>query len=86
MVSPWWRDVVKGETEWSSPDENLHAVCCTLWVHVEAVDKVSHSECFFVSSLFLRRVSPGSGPERPSGGTESRLRSNSRPNSPRDPK
>ncbi|XP_075903157.1 leucine-rich repeat-containing protein 49 isoform X2 [Nelusetta ayraudi] len=33
-----------------------------------------------------RRVSPGSGPERPSGGTESRLRSNSRPNSPRDPK
>ncbi|XP_068587161.1 leucine-rich repeat-containing protein 49-like isoform X2 [Cebidichthys violaceus] len=33
-----------------------------------------------------RRVSPGSGPERPSAGTESRLRSNSRPNSPRDPK
>ncbi|KAL7405625.1 hypothetical protein ABVT39_004325 [Epinephelus coioides] len=33
-----------------------------------------------------RRVSPGSGPERPSGGTESRLRTNSRPNSPRDPK
>ncbi|XP_041842902.1 leucine-rich repeat-containing protein 49 isoform X2 [Melanotaenia boesemani] len=33
-----------------------------------------------------RRISPGSGPERPSGGTESRLRSNSRPNSPRDPK
>ncbi|XP_039980022.1 leucine-rich repeat-containing protein 49 isoform X2 [Xiphias gladius] len=33
-----------------------------------------------------RRVSPGSGPERPSGGTESRIRTNSRPNSPRDPK
>ncbi|XP_036951165.1 leucine-rich repeat-containing protein 49 [Acanthopagrus latus] len=33
-----------------------------------------------------RRVSPGSGPERPSGGTEIRLRTNSRPNSPRDPK
>ncbi|XP_076012093.1 leucine-rich repeat-containing protein 49 [Genypterus blacodes] len=33
-----------------------------------------------------RRVSPGSGPERPIGGTESRLRTNSRPNSPRDPK
>ncbi|KAM9366670.1 leucine-rich repeat-containing protein 49 [Symphorus nematophorus] len=33
-----------------------------------------------------RRVSPGSGPERPTGGTESRLRTNSRPNSPRDPK
>ncbi|XP_078114287.1 leucine-rich repeat-containing protein 49 [Sander vitreus] len=33
-----------------------------------------------------RRVSPGLGPERPSGGTESRLRTNSRPNSPRDPK
>uniref|UniRef100_A0A1A8BTL7 Leucine rich repeat containing 49 n=2 Tax=Nothobranchius kadleci TaxID=1051664 RepID=A0A1A8BTL7_NOTKA len=33
-----------------------------------------------------RRVSPGSGPERPSGTTESRLRTNSRPNSPRDPK
>nr|XP_043886179.1 leucine-rich repeat-containing protein 49-like [Solea senegalensis] len=33
-----------------------------------------------------RRVSPGSGPERPSGGTETRLRINSRPNSPRDPK
>ncbi|XP_074517842.1 leucine-rich repeat-containing protein 49 isoform X1 [Sebastes fasciatus] len=33
-----------------------------------------------------RRVSPGSGPERPSGGTENRLRTNSRPNSPRDPK
>ncbi|KAM6943637.1 leucine-rich repeat-containing protein 49 isoform 2-T2 [Xenentodon cancila] len=33
-----------------------------------------------------RRISPGSGPERPSGGTESRLRTNSRPNSPRDPK
>ncbi|KAM8894610.1 leucine-rich repeat-containing protein 49 isoform 2-T2 [Spinachia spinachia] len=33
-----------------------------------------------------RRVSPGSGPERPSAGTESRLRINSRPNSPRDPK
>ncbi|XP_019935162.2 leucine-rich repeat-containing protein 49 isoform X2 [Paralichthys olivaceus] len=33
-----------------------------------------------------RRVSPGSGPERPLGGTESRLRTNSRPNSPRDPK
>ncbi|KAF7660094.1 hypothetical protein LDENG_00288420 [Lucifuga dentata] len=33
-----------------------------------------------------KRVSPGSGPERPIGGTESRLRSNSRPNSPRDPK
>ncbi|XP_026030033.1 leucine-rich repeat-containing protein 49 isoform X2 [Astatotilapia calliptera] len=33
-----------------------------------------------------RRVSPGSGPERPSGGTEIRLQSNSRPNSPRDPK
>ncbi|XP_028257728.1 leucine-rich repeat-containing protein 49 [Parambassis ranga] len=32
-----------------------------------------------------RRISPGSGPERPSG-TESRLRTNSRPNSPRDPK
>ncbi|XP_038138516.1 leucine-rich repeat-containing protein 49 [Cyprinodon tularosa] len=33
-----------------------------------------------------RRVSPGSGPERPSGITENRLRTNSRPNSPRDPK
>ncbi|XP_075934064.1 leucine-rich repeat-containing protein 49 [Anarhichas minor] len=33
-----------------------------------------------------RRVSPGSGPERPSAGTENRLRTNSRPNSPRDPK
>ncbi|CAL9702062.1 unnamed protein product [Knipowitschia caucasica] len=33
-----------------------------------------------------KRISPGSGPERLSGGTESRLRSNSRPNSPRDPK
>ncbi|KAM7406465.1 hypothetical protein PAMP_000839 [Pampus punctatissimus] len=33
-----------------------------------------------------RRISPGSGPERPSGGTENRLRTNSRPNSPRDPK
>ncbi|XP_037835708.1 leucine-rich repeat-containing protein 49 isoform X2 [Kryptolebias marmoratus] len=33
-----------------------------------------------------KRVSPGSGPERPSGPTESRLRTNSRPNSPRDPK
>lgn len=33
-----------------------------------------------------RRVSPGSGPERPSGGTEIRLHTNSRPNSPRDPK
>ncbi|KAM3625206.1 uncharacterized protein V6R79_008736 [Siganus canaliculatus] len=33
-----------------------------------------------------RRISPGSGPDRPSGGTESRLRTNSRPNSPRDPK
>ncbi|XP_024151398.1 leucine-rich repeat-containing protein 49 [Oryzias melastigma] len=33
-----------------------------------------------------RRVSPGSGPERPPGGTEIRLRTNSRPNSPRDPK
>ncbi|CAI5646138.1 unnamed protein product [Oreochromis niloticus] len=33
-----------------------------------------------------RRVSPGSGPERPSGGTEIRLQTNSRPNSPRDPK
>uniref|UniRef100_A0A1A7Y3C8 Leucine rich repeat containing 49 n=1 Tax=Iconisemion striatum TaxID=60296 RepID=A0A1A7Y3C8_9TELE len=33
-----------------------------------------------------RRVSPGSGPERPPGATESRLRTNSRPNSPRDPK
>ncbi|XP_074522572.1 leucine-rich repeat-containing protein 49 isoform X2 [Halichoeres trimaculatus] len=33
-----------------------------------------------------RRVSPGSGPERPSGGTEIRFRTNSRPNSPRDPK
>ncbi|XP_072321246.1 leucine-rich repeat-containing protein 49-like [Eucyclogobius newberryi] len=33
-----------------------------------------------------KRLSPGSGPERLSGGTESRLRSNSRPNSPRDPK
>ncbi|XP_061567042.1 leucine-rich repeat-containing protein 49-like isoform X1 [Cololabis saira] len=33
-----------------------------------------------------RRISPGSGPERPPGGTESRLRTNSRPNSPRDPK
>ncbi|XP_034730910.1 leucine-rich repeat-containing protein 49 isoform X2 [Etheostoma cragini] len=33
-----------------------------------------------------RRISPGSGPERPSGGTESRFRTNSRPNSPRDPK
>ncbi|XP_076601809.1 leucine-rich repeat-containing protein 49-like isoform X1 [Chaetodon auriga] len=33
-----------------------------------------------------RRVSPGSGPDRPSGGMESRLRTNSRPNSPRDPK
>ncbi|XP_068612844.1 leucine-rich repeat-containing protein 49-like [Brachionichthys hirsutus] len=33
-----------------------------------------------------RRISPGSGPERPSGGTESRLRTNSRPNSPREPK
>ncbi|XP_056268382.1 leucine-rich repeat-containing protein 49 isoform X1 [Pseudoliparis swirei] len=33
-----------------------------------------------------RRVSPGSGPERPSVGAESRLRTNSRPNSPRDAK
>ncbi|XP_071389287.1 leucine-rich repeat-containing protein 49 [Centroberyx affinis] len=33
-----------------------------------------------------RRVSPGSGPERPTGGSENRLRTNSRPNSPRDPK
>ncbi|XP_030577769.1 leucine-rich repeat-containing protein 49 [Archocentrus centrarchus] len=33
-----------------------------------------------------RRVSPGSGPERPMGGTEIRLHTNSRPNSPRDPK
>ncbi|XP_028999894.1 leucine-rich repeat-containing protein 49 isoform X2 [Betta splendens] len=33
-----------------------------------------------------RRISPGSGPERPSGGTEIRLRTNSRPNSPRDSK
>nr|XP_040058511.1 leucine-rich repeat-containing protein 49-like [Gasterosteus aculeatus aculeatus] len=33
-----------------------------------------------------RRVSPGSGPERPSAGAESRLRINSRPNSPRDPR
>ncbi|XP_028299042.1 leucine-rich repeat-containing protein 49 isoform X1 [Gouania willdenowi] len=33
-----------------------------------------------------RRVSPGSEPERPPGVTESRLRNNSRPNSPRDPK
>uniref|UniRef100_A0A3Q3L2G3 Leucine rich repeat containing 49 n=1 Tax=Mastacembelus armatus TaxID=205130 RepID=A0A3Q3L2G3_9TELE len=33
-----------------------------------------------------RRVSPGSGPERPTGGTETRLRNNSRPNSPRDPR
>ncbi|XP_054474352.1 leucine-rich repeat-containing protein 49 [Anoplopoma fimbria] len=33
-----------------------------------------------------RRVSPGSGPERPPVGTENRLRTNSRPNSPRDPK
>ncbi|MED6254876.1 hypothetical protein ATANTOWER_001435 [Ataeniobius toweri] len=33
-----------------------------------------------------RRISPVSGPERPSGGTENRLRTNSRPNSPRDPK
>ncbi|XP_055010667.1 leucine-rich repeat-containing protein 49 [Boleophthalmus pectinirostris] len=33
-----------------------------------------------------KRISPGSGPERLSGGPESRLRSNSRPNSPRDPK
>ncbi|KAM9861420.1 leucine-rich repeat-containing protein 49 isoform 2-T2 [Aulostomus maculatus] len=33
-----------------------------------------------------RRVSPGSGHERPLGGTETRLRTNSRPNSPRDPK
>ncbi|KAK7913518.1 hypothetical protein WMY93_013729 [Mugilogobius chulae] len=32
-----------------------------------------------------KRISPGSGPERLSGGTE-RLRTNSRPNSPRDPK
>eukprot|EP00066_Takifugu_rubripes_P005447 XP_003969498.1 PREDICTED: leucine-rich repeat-containing protein 49 [Takifugu rubripes] len=34
----------------------------------------------------LRRISPVSGPERPSAGTENRLRTNSRPNSPRDPK
>ncbi|KAK1891046.1 Leucine-rich repeat-containing protein 49 [Dissostichus eleginoides] len=33
-----------------------------------------------------RRVSPGSGPERPPMGMENRLRTNSRPNSPRDPK
>ncbi|XP_019204869.1 leucine-rich repeat-containing protein 49 [Oreochromis niloticus] len=33
-----------------------------------------------------RRVSPGSGPERPSGGTEIRLQTNSRPNNPRYPK
>uniref|UniRef100_A0A3Q3JVE0 Leucine rich repeat containing 49 n=1 Tax=Monopterus albus TaxID=43700 RepID=A0A3Q3JVE0_MONAL len=33
-----------------------------------------------------RRVSPGSAPEQPSGGIETRLRTNSRPNSPRDPK
>ncbi|XP_077569456.1 leucine-rich repeat-containing protein 49 isoform X2 [Stigmatopora nigra] len=33
-----------------------------------------------------RRVSPGFGPERITGGPEIRLRTNSRPNSPRDPK
>ncbi|XP_051920264.1 leucine-rich repeat-containing protein 49 isoform X1 [Hippocampus zosterae] len=33
-----------------------------------------------------RRISPGFGPERVSGGPESRFRTNSRPNSPRDPK
>ncbi|XP_077375769.1 leucine-rich repeat-containing protein 49 [Festucalex cinctus] len=33
-----------------------------------------------------RRVSPGFGPERVTGGSESRFRSNSRPNSPRDQK
>ncbi|XP_057700509.1 leucine-rich repeat-containing protein 49 isoform X2 [Corythoichthys intestinalis] len=33
-----------------------------------------------------RRVSPGFGPERVMGGPEIRLRTNSRPNSPRDPK
>uniref|UniRef100_A0A4W5N7F7 Leucine rich repeat containing 49 n=1 Tax=Hucho hucho TaxID=62062 RepID=A0A4W5N7F7_9TELE len=34
----------------------------------------------------LRRVSPVSAPDRPTGASESRLRSTSRPNSPRDPK
>ncbi|KAM9826309.1 leucine-rich repeat-containing protein 49 isoform X1 [Syngnathus typhle] len=33
-----------------------------------------------------RRVSPGFGPERMTGGPENRFRTNSRPNSPRDPK
>ncbi|KAM6979988.1 leucine-rich repeat-containing protein 49 isoform 2-T2 [Aplochiton taeniatus] len=33
-----------------------------------------------------RRVSPVSGPERPTGGGENRLRAASRPNSPRDPR
>ncbi|XP_061670772.1 leucine-rich repeat-containing protein 49 isoform X3 [Syngnathoides biaculeatus] len=33
-----------------------------------------------------RRVSPGFGPERVTSGPDSRLRTNSRPNSPRDPK
>ncbi|XP_077478869.1 leucine-rich repeat-containing protein 49 isoform X2 [Stigmatopora argus] len=33
-----------------------------------------------------RRVSPGFGPERVTGGPEIRFRTNSRPNSPRDPK
>ncbi|KAM3876909.1 leucine-rich repeat-containing protein 49 [Diretmus argenteus] len=33
-----------------------------------------------------RRVSPGSGPERLIAGSENKLRTNSRPNSPRDPK
>ncbi|XP_067105553.1 leucine-rich repeat-containing protein 49 [Osmerus mordax] len=33
-----------------------------------------------------RRVSPVSAPERPTGGSENRLRSTSRPNSPRDPR
>ncbi|KAM9423479.1 leucine-rich repeat-containing protein 49 isoform 3-T5 [Salvelinus alpinus] len=34
----------------------------------------------------LRRVSPLSAPDRPTGGSETRIRSTSRPNSPRDPK
>ncbi|XP_036819519.1 leucine-rich repeat-containing protein 49 [Oncorhynchus mykiss] len=34
----------------------------------------------------LRRVSPVSAPDRPTGGSETRIRSTSRPNSPRDPK
>lgn len=51
-----WLKVTGSETEWSSPEKNLHAVCCTLWMHVEAVDKVSHAECFFCFFSFSSDV------------------------------